>query len=481
VRRALAAHRRDFVAILGLVVLSLAIAGYILLHQPAFTFGQSYYTVRAEFANSAAVAPGQGQAVTIAGVQVGQVGGVELVDGRAVVTMDIFRQYAPIYRDATVLLRPRTPLKDMYLALDPGTKQTGAVPNGGLLPVSATAPDIDLDQILASLDADTRNYLLLLLSGGAQAFRDPSTTAGVPASPAPDGAAGSSSSAAPSPGAVADLQGTFKRFAPLSRDTRQFATLLAQRSANLRLAIHNLQRVATALGGVDGQLASLIVASNTNFAAISSQDTNLEAGLSLLPGTLTQTNTTLGKVQAFAAQLGPALSQLLPFARAFGPALEASRPLFHDTTPVIKTQLRPFSTAVQPVARILRPAATKLARANPPLTRSVNVLNTLFNTLAYQPPGGEQGYLFWGSWLAHIASTLTDVQDAQGPTVRGIFMATCPQLNLLETTIQAGSPSVGPLLDLLNAPDWSQIKSPYCPPALGSLTRTAARSAGASG
>ena len=54
-------------------------------------------------------------------------------------------------------------------------------------------------------------------------------------------------------------------------------------------------------------------------------------------------------------------------------------------------------------------------------------------------------------------------------------MATCPQLNLLETTIQAGSPSIGPLLDLLNAPDWSQINSSFCPPSLGALTRAPAR------
>ena len=107
--------------------------------------------------------------------------------------------------------------------------------------------------------------------------------------------------------------------------------------------------------------------------------------------------------------------------------------------------------------------------------------NTLFNTLAYQPKGSEQGYLFWGSWLAHIANTLTDVQDAHGPTVRGIFMATCPALNLLETTIQAGSPSVGPLLDLLNAPDYSKINSSYCPPSLGSLTRRAPSATGVSG
>ena len=149
------------------------VAGYILLHQPSFTLAKSYYTVRAEFQTGAAITAGQGQAVTIAGVQVGLVGGVTLQGGRAVVTMNIYNKYAPIYRNATVLLRPRTPLQDMYLALDPGSKSAGAVPAGGVLGVGSTQPDIDVDQILDSLDADTRNYLLLLLAGGAQAFRDP--------------------------------------------------------------------------------------------------------------------------------------------------------------------------------------------------------------------------------------------------------------------------------------------------------------------
>jgi phospholipid/cholesterol/gamma-HCH transport system substrate-binding protein len=477
VKRALKTHRRDFVAIVGLVVLAVVIVGYILFHQPAFSFDQSYYTVQAQFANAAAVTPGQGQAVTIAGVQVGQVGAVNLKNGRAVVTMNIDRKYAPIYRNATVLLRPRTPLKDMYLALDPGSERAGVVPPGGMLSASATSPTVDLDQILSALDADTRSYLLLLLSGGAGAFRDRTGTSAqtIEASSTPG------PGATPSPGAVNSLSGTFKRFAPLNRDTQKFATLLAARNRSLRTAIHNLQRVATSLGGVDSQLASLIVASNTNFSAIAFQDANLKAGLSLLPGTLTQTDTTLGKVQRFSAQLGPTLQKLVPFAHALGPALSASRPLFHDTTPVIQNQLRPFSIAVQPLAKALRPAATKLAQATPPLTKSVGFLNTLFNTLAYQPKAGEQGYLFWGSWLAHIANSLANVQDANGPTVRGIFMATCPALNLLETALQKSSPSLGPLIDLLNAPDWSKIQSSHCPPALPSLSRDAPPATGATG
>ena len=439
-KRAIKTHRIDFAAIAALVVAAFGVTAYILEHQPSFVFGQSYYTVRAQFATAAAVTAGQVQAVTIAGVQVGQVGGVSLQDGRAVVTMNIYKQYAPIYRNATVLLRPRTPLKDMYLALDPGDKSAGAIPGGGMLSAANTDPDVDVSQILSSLDGDSRNYLVLLLAGGAQIFHDPGST-----------------QTAPSPAAVADLRGTLKRFEPLDRDTQTFASLLASRQANLRRAIHNLNIVANALGSVDGQLASLISSSDTNFAAISANDAQLESALSLFPGTLRQTTQTFGKVRALSSAGATTLHALLPFARNLGPALRASRPLFADTTPVIARQLRPFTVAVAPLARTLAPASARLARTIPALSRSIGVLNALFNTLAYQPRGGEQGYLFWGSWLAHIANSLVDAQDANGPVVQGLFMGTCVELNYFEDQLEPDDQPLGVVLDLLNAPAVAQL------------------------
>src|SRR4029077_5218267 len=101
-------------------------------------------------------------------------------NGRAVVKMNIYKKYQPIYRNATVLLRPRTPLKDMYLELDPGTEGSGAIPNHGTLGAGATNPDVDFSEILSSLDTDTRGYLLPLLAGGAQAVNNPGTPAPAP-------------------------------------------------------------------------------------------------------------------------------------------------------------------------------------------------------------------------------------------------------------------------------------------------------------
>jgi phospholipid/cholesterol/gamma-HCH transport system substrate-binding protein len=434
-KRAIMIHRIDFAAIVALVVLAILVSGYILEHQPSFVFGQSYYTVKAPFATGAAVTAGQGQAITIAGVQVGQVGGVSLQDGQAVVTMHIYTKYQPIYRNATVLLRPRTPLKDMYLALDPGTKSAGKVPNGGSLTAAQTNPDVDVSQILSSLDADTRNYLVLLLASAAQAFHDHGST-----------------QAAPSPKAVADLRGTLKRFEPLDRDTLSLTHLIAARDNHLRRSIHNLNLVANSLGDVDTELSSLVSTSDTNFSAIARNDAQLEQTLSLFPGTLRETQQAVGKVKTFSQASATTLPQLLPFARNLGPALAASRPLFRDTTPVIKNQLRPFSVAVQPLARTLASSSASLSQAIPHLSKTIGVLNDLFNTLAYQKKGGAPGYLFWGSWLSHIADSLTSAQDANGPVLQGIFMGTCAQLNFFEKTLQPTSVPLGVILDLLNAP-----------------------------
>ena len=124
---------------------------------------------------------GQGQSVDVAGVQVGQVGGVQLQGGRAIVTMNIYKKYEPIYSNATVLLRPRTPLKDMYLSLDPGTKDRRAPFRTEDCCRSRTrSPTSTSRRSSSSLDVDTRNYLLLLLAGGAQLFHDRGATGAAP-------------------------------------------------------------------------------------------------------------------------------------------------------------------------------------------------------------------------------------------------------------------------------------------------------------
>ena len=108
--------------------------------------GDSPKRIAVELQDAQAVEAGQGQSVRVAGVQIGQIAGVHLEDGIAVVELDIESRYGDMVRaDATALLRPKTALKDMFLEVDPGHGRV--LPEGGRIGVANTAPDVDADEI----------------------------------------------------------------------------------------------------------------------------------------------------------------------------------------------------------------------------------------------------------------------------------------------------------------------------------------------
>jgi phospholipid/cholesterol/gamma-HCH transport system substrate-binding protein len=102
--------------------------------------------------------------------------------------------------------------------------------------------------------------------------------------------------------------------------------------------------------------------------------------------------------------------------------------------------------------RDLRNATEKLAPAAPRLTRSFQVLNKFFNTLAYDPPGATQPFLFWSAWSAHNGATLWADQDAHGPVRRGIVLVGCSSYGSLVNAVLPGSPQLGTATQLLNLP-----------------------------
>jgi len=228
------------------------------------------------------------------------------------------------------------------------------------------------------------------------------------------------------------------------------------RERNIRRSIHNFRLLSQALGDKDDDLAALVDSSNRVFTAFAYQDANLRSALQELPGALDTTNTTLAKVDKLGKELGPTLGALRPAARALGPTLVQTRPFLQQTTPIIQNQLRPFARAALPVAKVLRPAARDLAVVTPKLTTSVKVLNYLLNELAYNPPGKEEGYLFWASWASHAGATVFSTQDAHGPIRHGLVLASCSTLQVLHQ-LSGPVPQLGTLGSLLNPPDQNAV------------------------
>src|SRR4051794_3182475 len=158
--------------LVGIIALSLAVSLYIVVHERLRFPWQHQTRIYAEFENAQSVTPGQGQSVDVAGVQVGEIGGVKLENGRAVVQMNLTsNDLGPVYRDARLQLRPKTGLNDMAIEMDPGRPDPslpdrGRLHDGDTLPIENTRPNVNPDQTLASLDADPRRSLQAFVDAG---------------------------------------------------------------------------------------------------------------------------------------------------------------------------------------------------------------------------------------------------------------------------------------------------------------------------
>jgi phospholipid/cholesterol/gamma-HCH transport system substrate-binding protein len=402
VKLAIKKHWMDFLAIAGLALLALAIAIY-LLSQQDFRFPlveAKPKQIQVELENAQAVQPGQGQTVRVAGVEIGRIADVKLREGVAVVTLEIKPEYKDLIRqDATALLRPKTALKDMFVEVDPGRGKP--VPEGGTIPVGNSLPDINPDEIYSALDADTRPYLKLLVTGVGKGLDHRGD----------------------------DLREVFRRFEPIHRDLARVTRATAVRRTELKELIHEYGLLVTELGKHPQDLRRLVTASHTVFDTLAKQDTEISETVARLPGALNASERALANVRRFAPVLRSSLESLRPAIRKLPETNAAVTPFLRETEPILRTQIRPFVRAARPWTNDLRFAAQGTAKATPDLKSSFGELNRFFNMGAYNPGGAEslngksisqqrqrqEGLLYWLAWAAQNGSSLFSTADGQGP------------------------------------------------------------------
>jgi phospholipid/cholesterol/gamma-HCH transport system substrate-binding protein len=430
-QEAIRKNLRNFVAVMVLLVVAL-VTTYVIIQEQRLripVLEEKPFELKAEFETAQAVVPGQGQTLRVAGVRVGDVQDVEVENGVGVVTFAVDREYLPIYRDATILMRPTTGLKDMFFDMDPGTEQAGAFDEGDTLAVSNTAPDVNLDEILEALDSDTQAYLRVLLVSGGQGLS----------------------------GRDRDLGKLFGSVGPINRDLAKLNRLVAQRKENLSRLIHNMNVLTNRIGQNGADLSELVVTSEAALGAIAEQDSSVQRAVRLLPGTLSQARATLDETARFAELLGPTFDDLRPFARKLDEVNASTSELAREATPALRDEIRPFVRAARPPLPDLRRAADKYSSTAPRLTAIGEEINNLLNMAAYNPEGAQQageagrneGFLYWLAWLNHNSSSVWSAGDGTGFMRRIYLTMGCEQALNLVTGLGGGAipPELGAILD----------------------------------
>jgi phospholipid/cholesterol/gamma-HCH transport system substrate-binding protein len=410
-------YGRYFLILIALVIVGTACGFYILLQQRLPNPFQSFYKVNGAFSSAAAVVPGLGEPVNVAGVHVGEILDTTLVNGHGIIHMEIDPGKMPrLYNNAHADLVPNTPLMDMQVNIDPGTPPAGVLPAGGTIKVGMTTTPTAADDLLDALDTDTRTWftsLITELNNGTQ-------------------------------GRGQDLRKLLMNLGPTAQQLRTVGDLLAGRRGELAALVHNLGLLTQATSAKDTQIQQVIGAGNTTIQALATQDVALRAAIQKLPGTLQTTRQTLSDLTPFANALGPTATALIPTAQKLPSTLRDASTVVRGAALLPLDKVPAFEAAVLPLAGELGPISTSLTKALPPLTRSFRVLNYIANEIAYNAGGRGQvknpGFLYWLAWFAHNADSFLSTSDANGPVWRTLILTDCASLKGF---------SFGPLLETL--------------------------------
>lgn len=437
-------HRTDTIAILVLALVGIAMVLGIFTQQkaslPAWLpfVGEEFEHISAEFTTAQAVTPGQGQAVDVAGIQIGKVGSVNLEDGHAVVGMEIEPKYMKlIHPDAQFLLRPKTGLNDMVVEVEPGSGK-GEVEDGHRFGLDQTEPNVQLDQFLDSLDADTRQYIQLLVAGGAQGIG----------------------------GRGKQLGNALRRFEPFVEYTAKLNKAISGRRTELAKVIHDFGELTTELGKHDSQIRNFVSSSDKGLGNFANQQEAIEEALEQFPATLRAAKAGLASSDEFSKVALPTLTKLIPQAQASTPAFKATEKLFSQTTAPIKNGVRPFTREVRPILNVANKASEPLEKTVKGFGNSLVGLNSFFNELAYKPKGDQQSYLFYLPWANHDLNSAFSLGDANGPVLRSTLGISCTGADLgygyaNGQKVDKGHPYLESLLKLVNLPRSSEIPVPF--------------------
>ena len=387
----------------------------------------SPYTVHAIFANANGLKPDS--LVRIAGVNVGKVQSVSPVSGcrlrvssgpqqqcsAAAVTMTVDDNGLPIHKDATFWIRPRIFLEgNFFVDIRPGTPEAPVAPSGYVFPIQQGTAPVQFDQLLTSLQNNTRANLQILLQEYGQAVSQ-----GGPAYNA----------------SIAYWTPAYKYGAEVSHDT------LGTRPHDLSGWIDKGGVVNGALSAHPQNLKSLITDFNTTALAFARQNVALSNAVAELPRTLGVAIPALNALESdlcsgpqvpncAAGPLRQFAQRLVPGVQTTGPMVDASLPFFtqlrylvgpselggltNDLSGTVPALAKLNAASIPFMKNEVRPASSCQLKVILPWSR-LTISDPNFNASNGVPP--RPAYVEGVDFLPGLAGESRSF-DANGPYVR---------------------------------------------------------------
>lgn len=393
--------KKNVIVLTVLVLLAMGAGSWILGNQRFTPPWADRFELAAEFDAVPGIAPGNGQEVRVHGVIVGQITEARVNDsGRAEVVMSLESEQE-IYENATLVLRPKSPLNEMYVEIDPGGPPASPVDAGTTMPVANTERPIQVDEILGHLDDNARAALTSLLAeaDSALARADQHLPEGLDAT-----------------SEVVD-------------DLGPVVSELDERREKLARLVTALGDISAAVGEDDKRLTSLAAALNSTLGSVAEESDSLDASLAELPKLTRRLRSSTRSVSQLTQQLDPTLRDIQDATKELPGALER----LDSTVERARTTVavgRPTLRHARPLVADLRPAVADLRKALPVAARSTARLDPVTSKLVQYLPD-------LAAFVVQTRSVMS-LRDANGGILRGL-------LHVNDQTVSpGGAPAVPP-------------------------------------
>lgn len=242
--------------------------------------------------------------VRAAGIPIGSVVGVEVDEkaNRALATIELESEYAPLASDARAILRRKTLLGETFVEIATGSSSAPKLADGGRLDDARVAKTIELDEVLQTYDPTTRRAFQIWQRELGTALGDRGES----------------------------LNNALGQLPDFARKGADLLAVLDEQESAVRGLVRDTGEVYAALSQDEGQLRALIENSHGVFSQTASERDSLVEAFQIFPTFLGESKATLERLERFSRDTRPLVRDLRPVARELRPTVRSVRVLAPD-------------------------------------------------------------------------------------------------------------------------------------------------------
>lgn len=310
-----------------------------------------------------------GSPVWINGRTVGQIKDLGINDGKAVVTVSLDKDVAPLHDGTTSRVEWVSAVGERVLTLYPGKSSNPEIPSGGYLRTSSK--QVEVDQVLQTLDGPTRAKVSSLIAEARSTLS----------------------------GHQRDTRRTIESAGDAAKALGQVLAEVGQDSPAIRTLVTQLRNVTSSAAKRQAAVAATVRRLDAATSSVSTEQRAVSRTLKALPGTLSTAKHTLAKVPGAASSTVALLHDLRP-ATSKLPGVSANlAPLLRDVRPTV-AQLRPLMYSA---ATLLRGTPGLLDTSHGVLPSTDDLLEGLSPAISFlrpYTPDAVGGLTNWGQAFA---------------------------------------------------------------------------------